>query len=92
MRIRSLSIVLLSLALFGPPLIQACSSHSETTTRETTVTTSAPGAEPTTTTTTTTTTKTDDEPDSVIGATVHAVGTIILFPFRLIGDAIGLLV
>ena len=43
------------------------------------------------TTTTITTTK-SDEPDSVLGATAHAVATIILFPFRLIGDALGLLV
>ena len=26
------------------------------------------------------------------GATFHAIGTIIAFPFRLIGDAVGLLV
>lgn len=43
-------------------------------------------------TTTTTTTTTSDEPDSVLGATTHAVATIILFPFRLVGDALGLLV
>ncbi len=42
-------------------------------------------------TTTTTTTTTSSAPDSVLGATFHAVGTIILFPFRLIGDAIELI-
>jgi hypothetical protein len=40
----------------------------------------------------TTTTTTSNEPDSVLGATFHAIGTIILFPFRLVGDAIGLIV
>ena len=39
---------------------------------------------PASTTTTTVTTK--DEPDSVAGSIFHAVGTIILFPFRVIGD------
>jgi hypothetical protein len=28
------------------------------------------------------------EPDSVVGSTAHAVGTIIAAPFRLVGDAI----
>jgi hypothetical protein len=32
-----------------------------------------------------------NEPDSVLGATAHAIGTIILFPFRLIGDALDLI-
>lgn len=35
--------------------------------------------------TTTTTTTTNNEPDSVLGATFHLVGTIILLPFRIIG-------
>jgi hypothetical protein len=30
------------------------------------------------------------EPDSVVGSTAHAVGTIIAAPFRLVGDAIGI--
>jgi hypothetical protein len=42
--------------------------------------------------TTTTTTTQSNEPDSVLGATAHAVATIVLLPFRLIGDAIGLIV
>ncbi len=32
------------------------------------------------------------EPDSVLGSAVHFVGTVVLFPFRLIGDTLGLLV
>ena len=30
------------------------------------------------------------EPDSVVGSTAHAVGTIIAAPFRLVGDAISI--
>src|SRR5215472_12786991 len=86
-------IVSLSVLLMGAPMISGCSSQSETTTttQQTTASTD-PEAAPTTTTTTTTTTTKDDEPDNVLGATFHAIGTIVLFPFRLIGDAIGLLV
>ena len=71
-------------------LAQGCSS--EQTTRVTTRTTaspadpegySAPRPSPAVTTTTTTTTST--EPDSVLGAAFHLVGTIILLPFRIIG-------
>jgi len=45
-----------------------------------------------TNTTTTTTTTQSNEPDSVLGATVHAVATIVLLPFRIISDALGLIV
>jgi uncharacterized lipoprotein YajG len=85
-------IVGLSVLLMGAPMISGCSNQSETTTttRQTSASTD-PEAAPTTTTTTTTTTS-DDEPDSVLGATFHAIGTIVLFPFRLIGDAIELIV
>ncbi len=88
-----LPIIVLSIALLGPAALSGCSSHSETTTtttRETTVAAN-PDSAPTTTTTTTTTTQ-SDEPDSVLGATFHAIGTIILFPFRLVGSAVSLLV
>jgi hypothetical protein len=34
---------------------------------------------------TTTTTTSSNEPDSVLGAAFHLVGTIILLPFRIIG-------
>ena len=89
MKKRLLPIIALSLVLAGPALIEGCSSHSETTTTRETTTANADDPAPTTTTTTTTTT---DEPDSVLGATFHAVATIILFPFRLVGDAISLIV
>ena len=87
MQKRILPIIALSMALIPPAVIQGCSSHSETTT---TTTSEAPQSAPTTTVTTSTTTS--NEPDSVLGATFHAIGTIILFPFRLVGDAIGLIV
>jgi hypothetical protein len=38
----------------------------------------------------TTTYTTTSEPDSVVGSTAHAVGTIIAAPFRLVGDAISI--
>ena len=85
MQKRILPIIALSLALITPAVIQGCSSQSETTT---TTTSEEPQSAPTTTVTTSTTT-TSNEPDSVLGATFHAIGTIILFPFRLVGDAIG---
>jgi hypothetical protein len=85
---RILPIIALSMALITPVVIQGCSSQSETTTTSTSE--QLPQSAPTTTITTTTTTS--NEPDSVLGATFHAIGTIILFPFRLVGDAIGLIV
>ena len=88
MQKRILPIIALSIALITPVVIQGCSSQSETTT---TTTSEEPQSAPATTITTSTTT-TSNEPDSVLGATFHALGTIILFPFRLVGDAIGLIV
>ena len=92
---------ILPLVLAGVLLGVGCSSQqSETTT--TTTTQSAPATDAdanaadspqvSRSTSTTTTTKTSDEPDSVVGSVAHAVGTIILFPFRLIGDALSLIV
>jgi len=66
-----------------------CASEQIKTVRTTTTATGP--AQPQANTTTTETT-TSNEPDSVLGATAHAVGTVILFPFRLIGDAFGLIV
>ena len=86
MQKRILPIIALSIALITPVVIQGCSSQSETTT---TTTSEEPQSAPATTITTSTT---SNEPDSVLGATFHALGTIILFPFRLVGDAIGLIV
>ena len=45
---------------------------------------------PAETTTTTTYTTTDDH-DSVLGSTAHAAGTIIAAPFRIVGDALGVI-
>jgi outer membrane lipoprotein SlyB len=90
-RTASKSLILI-LALSTALAITGCATQQETT--QTTYTTTPAYADdstppPQTTTTTTTTT---DEPDSVVGSVFHAVGTVILFPFRLIGDALGLLV
>lgn len=41
--------------------------------------------------TTTYTTTTTSEPDSVVGSTAHAAGTIIAAPFRLVGDALSII-
>ena len=88
-RLQFLAIIFCFLA---GPAFSSCSSHEETT--QQTVTTSPDYSDSTAppATTTTTTTTTDNEPDSVLGSTLHAVGTIILFPFRLVGDAISLIV
>ena len=88
MKLKTLRVATAALALCGTTMLAACSSHEETTT---TVTRPDYATE---STVTTTTVRTDDEEhhDSVIGATLHAVGTVILFPFRLVGDAISLLV
>jgi uncharacterized lipoprotein YajG len=74
-----------------------CASQQTTTT--TTRTTPAPSASDSSSnhgsanaSTTTTSTTTTDEPSSVLGATAHAVATIVMFPIRLIGDAIALIV
>jgi hypothetical protein len=90
-------LILLSLVA-GMPTVQGCAGRQSTTTRETTTTAPVSRAddsaetEPEPRTVQTTTTTSSNEPDSVIGATAHAVGTIILFPFRLIGDAVELIV
>ena len=91
MKRKLLPLVALGLALVASPLVQSCSDqHTETTTTRT-YDSSDPAPDSSTTTTTTTTTTTD-EPDSVLGATFHAIGTVVLFPFRLVGDALGLIV
>jgi hypothetical protein len=41
--------------------------------------------------TTTTYTTTTSEPDSIVGSTAHAAGTIIAAPFRLVGDALSII-
>jgi hypothetical protein len=85
-------------------LAQGCSSGERTTT--TTSATRADGGavtsdyggpqagygQPPPSTITTTTTKESNEPDSVLGATTHAVVTIVMLPFRVVGDALGLII
>jgi len=65
----------------------ALASCADTTTQTTYTTTpgEAPGESTTTTTTTT------DQPDSVVGSTAHAAGTIIAAPFRIVGDTLGVI-
>jgi hypothetical protein len=41
--------------------------------------------------TTTTTTYSNNQPDSVVGATGNAVGTIVAAPFEIVGDALGII-
>ncbi len=92
MKKKALKSLALIFALSAALAVAGCATHQETT--QTTYTTSPAYADDTSTPpqTTTTTTTTNDEPDSVVGSVFHAVGTIILFPFRLVGDALGLLV
>ena len=82
MRTQKLSLASLGLALILS-IAPGCSSSTTTTRTTTTYNTPPPSAEtPQSSTTTTTTTS---EPDSVLGSVAHAVGTIILLPFRIIG-------
>jgi uncharacterized lipoprotein YajG len=88
---RSASKTLISVLVLTAALaVAGCATHQETT--QTTYTTTPGYTDDSPPQTTTTTTTTSDEPDSVVGSVFHAVGTVILFPFRLIGDAVGLLV
>jgi hypothetical protein len=82
-----ISLIALTAILCACPTLQSCSS-----TQTTYTTTSGSDEYPaeTTTTTTTTDTTTDDH-DSVVGSTLHAVGTIIAAPFRLVGDAVSII-
>jgi hypothetical protein len=75
----------LSTLLCGCLTLASCADTSS----QTTYTSSAPGEPPVESTTTTTTTTA--EPDSVVGATANAAGTIIAAPFRLVGDVFGII-
>jgi len=85
--------LLVAAALLGIlTMAVGCSSEqSSTTTTQTSVgnpnyaATQDSNPPPQPATTTTTTTSTSNEPDSVLGAAFHLVGTIILLPFRIIG-------
>ena len=82
----------LGFLLNAAPFLQAYASQQDETVRETTTSTDAGPPPSSTYTTTTTTEKTESsEPDSVVGAIAHAVGTAILFPFRLAGETVELI-
>lgn len=61
-----------------------CSS-GQTTSTTTTYSPAPPQSENSSPPSATTTTTTTEEPDSVLGAAFHLVGTIIMLPFRVIG-------
>jgi hypothetical protein len=84
-----ISTIAVTAILSACPLLQSCADTSSQTTY---TTTSDPGYgySPSQTTTTTTTTR-NDEPDSVVGATANAAGTIVEAPFRIVGDTLGIL-
>jgi hypothetical protein len=82
--------IVIALLFSAVAVVPGCASE-QTKTIQSTTTASNP-AQPQATTTTTTETTTTKRPDSVMGATAHAVATVILLPFRLIGDAVGLIV
>jgi hypothetical protein len=69
-------------------MLQSCSDSSSQTTY---TTTSEPGYGYSPTETSTTTTTTTNQPDSVVGATADAAGTIVEAPFRIVGDALGVI-
>lgn len=75
----------LSALLCSCLVLTSCADTSS----QTTYTSGAPGEPPVESTTTTTTTTT--EPDSVVGSTANAAGTIIAAPFRLVGDALSII-
>ena len=94
MRISIIRSIGLSAMLCAGLILQSCADTSTETTYTTrspdeTYATSAPYEAPVETTTTTTYTTTPEH-DSIVGSTVHAVGTIIAAPFRLAGDALSI--
>jgi ABC-type oligopeptide transport system substrate-binding subunit len=79
---KRLKILLIIAALAAAlPLMQACSSQQSSPPPDT-QTQAQPAPPP----------SDPGEPDSVLGSAFHFVGTVVLFPFRLIGDTLGLLV
>ena len=88
------AIMLIAVSLLGLPIISGCATSKTTTTTETTVSKDKlPATEQTTETTTTTQTETTkEEPHrSIVGGTLHVIGQIIAFPFRMIGKAFSLI-
>jgi hypothetical protein len=80
---RARTLIVVALALSALQVFPGCASE-QTKTVQSTTTAGTPSQPQGTTTTTTETTK-SNEPDSVLGATTHAIGTVILLPFRVIG-------
>ena len=66
------------------PMLQSCADTS----RQTTYTTTTDGSPVEQTTITTTTA---NEPDSIVGSTANAAGTIVAAPFEIIGDTLGII-
>jgi hypothetical protein len=92
MKKSTISAIALCAILTSCLTIQSCADTSSQTT--TTYTRAPDGSPEETNTTTTTTTNNQDSVvghDSVVGSTFNAVGTIIAAPFRLIGDAISII-
>jgi ABC-type glycerol-3-phosphate transport system substrate-binding protein len=92
-RLKIAMFALMLAALIGAT---GCSTRQETGTSETTTTTTQPTQDNQSTSTTTTTTtnhntdaNTNSGHSSVLGATVHFIGTVVAFPFRLMADAVG---
>src|ERR1700675_3366270 len=100
-----ISAIAVTAILSACPLLQSCSDTSSQVTRTTTsypangyspsesttyTTTNDPGYYSPSETTTTTTTR-SDEPNSVVGATADAAGTIVEAPFRIVGDTLGVI-
>jgi hypothetical protein len=79
----TLSAIALTAIICACPLLQSCAGSSS----QTTYTTTAEGTPVEQTTTTTTT----DHPQSVVGATADAAGTIVAAPFEIVGDTLGII-
>ncbi|HYB92280.1 MAG TPA: hypothetical protein VEC38_14685 [Candidatus Binataceae bacterium] len=67
------------------PILAGCSSQNQTPPPDSTTAQSQPQAAPTPAP------AESSEPDSVLGATAHAVATIVLLPFRIVADVVGLI-
>jgi len=75
-------------------LLNGCSTERTTTTVTTETKPLPPASDestPPSQTTITTAKTTTGEPQSVLGATANAVGTVILLPFRIVGDTLELI-
>ena len=83
-----ISAIALTAIICACPILQSCSDSSSQTTD---TTTSDPGDGYSPSETTTTTTTTTNQPDTVVGATADAAGTIVEAPFRIVGDALGVI-